>query len=120
MREPHPLFPRGYLQACLHLLLEESPRHGYELTAELERLGIQSKDKGLVYRALREMESEGLALSSWEPPATGPSRRMYELTADGRARLRLLTKTLLEAQHAIAAFVDRFDRVEASRRGAAA
>jgi PadR family transcriptional regulator PadR len=114
------VLPRGYLQACLQLLLREAPRHGYELAAQLEALGIRSRDKGLVYRALREMESEGLVLSCWQPPTGGPVRRTYELTAEGLPRLEALTSALRETQRVLSTFVSRFEALDLRPRDAAA
>jgi len=66
------------------LLLSEKPSHGYEL---LERLHQDSTeppaDTALLYRTLRQMESDGLVLSSWETGGNGPARRLYEVTNAG-------------------------------------
>jgi PadR family transcriptional regulator PadR len=42
---------------------------------------------GSVYPILERLESAGWASSAWEPETdrTGPRRRLYELTPDGRA-----------------------------------
>lgn len=117
---PRTVLPRPYLQACIHLLLSQSPSHGYDLVPHLAQFGIQTPDKGLVYRVLREMEGEGLVVSFWEPAAGGPPRRTYSLTTMGVTRLDTLTDTLRQAHRSFSAFVDRFDHLDSTSQDDAA
>jgi PadR family transcriptional regulator PadR len=75
---------RGFIQPWILLLLSERPSHGYEL---LERLHSGSPetpaDTALLYRTLRQMESDGLVRSAWETGGNGPARRLYEMTSEG-------------------------------------
>jgi PadR family transcriptional regulator PadR len=59
-------------------------RHGFDI---LDATGLPS---GTVYPILRRLESEALAISSWEDAAKAqrelrPPRRYYQLTASGLA-----------------------------------
>ena len=76
------VLPRGYLRACLLLLMAERPTHGYDLLARLGELGPHP-DAGGVYRILRTLEREGLVESWWGESEAGPARRLYRLTAEG-------------------------------------
>jgi len=63
---------------------------------ELNKRGLAPPDKiepGAIYTTLRRMEHKGLLTSKWEEKETGPDRRVYTLTEEGR---RIL-KTGLEA-----------------------
>lgn len=76
--------PRGDVRAAILLLLEERPRHGYEIIGEIaERSGgVWTPSPGSVYPTLQALEDEGLvALERVE------GRRTASLTLDGRAWL---------------------------------
>ncbi|MGH9177957.1 MAG: PadR family transcriptional regulator [Acidimicrobiales bacterium] len=86
--------PRKILRACLLLLLEERPGHGYDLLTRLEPLGFERSNPGRVYRALRWLESAGFVRPTWETTGVGPARRVYELSASGRHALEISAATL--------------------------
>jgi PadR family transcriptional regulator PadR len=77
------------VEPCLLTLLQEAPRHGYELISTLERFGLEPEmlDSAMVYRTLRQMEQAGWVVSTWETSGTGPARRVYDVTAAGREAL---------------------------------
>lgn len=72
-------------------LLAEEPMYGYDL---LERFRARSMGfwvevgKASVYQALRRLEEHGLASGRPLEGGPGPDRRVYRITAAGRARLR--------------------------------
>lgn len=76
--------------SLLYLLAKGQAKHGYEMVAEANRLGLTDSeiDAAAVYRTLREMERAGLVRSSWQTGPIGPARRSYELTPEGRERLQ--------------------------------
>ena len=75
--------PRHFLYPSLLLLLAEEPRHGYRLVDALLRLGFGPFDRPSVYRALIELEGDGL-LDSWvASPTAGSMRHVYALTEKG-------------------------------------
>lgn len=41
-------------------------------------------DAGGLYRVLRRLEEDGFVTSSWSEGESGPQRRDYEITAEGR------------------------------------
>ncbi len=77
------------VEPCLLTLLQEGPRHGYELMASVGRFGIEPADldSGLVYRTLRSMERQGWLTSEWDTGRPGPARRTYSITPAGRQAL---------------------------------
>ena len=75
--------PRHFVYPGLLLLLAEQPCHGYALVNELESLGLGKIDRPNIYRALGELERDGLVRSWDAPPLAGSTRHVYEITADG-------------------------------------
>ena len=90
------------------LLLRERPVHGYELLEQLPELTGERVDLGNLYRFLRLLEAEGLVSSRWDDEAPGPSKRIYELTDEGRALLAEWADALREGQERTEAFLERY------------
>lgn len=103
--------PRNYLRPCLLLLLAEGTSHGYELLDQLSSLGLSQPDPGGLYRCLRAMDEEGLVRSAWEPSTSGPARRTYELTDEGRGWLEAVAGSLAEAARALTAYRRRYNKL---------
>jgi DNA-binding PadR family transcriptional regulator len=78
-------FEHGDLRFVILALLEEQPRHGYELIKELEERtgGAYRPSPGVVYPTLALLEDEGFIRPSGD--ATG--RKLYEITDAGREAL---------------------------------
>lgn len=123
MTNPGPLevdgggLPRNFLRPCLLLLLSEMPSHGYDLLVRLGQLGLSAADPGGLYRMLRALERDGLVTSRWETSETGPARRTYELTDEGREWLHAWAGALAEGRRIVSAFLDRYDSVTVDAAG---
>lgn len=65
--------------------------YGYQIAKHLEREARESTllKQGTLYPLLRGMEGSGLLESEVEPSTSGPPRRYYTITEDGRATLKL-------------------------------
>ena len=79
--------PRRFLLPAVLLLLAEAPAHGYSLLKGLGQLNFGRVDRPSVYRALAQLERDGLVESRTEG-AAGKLRHVYELTGQGRQILR--------------------------------
>ena len=79
--------PRHFVYPAILLLLSEKPRHGYTLMEPLLGLGFGPVDRPTVYRALADLEHDGL-LRSWSAePKAGTTRHVYAPTDEGRRAL---------------------------------
>ncbi|KJY19743.1 MULTISPECIES: PadR family transcriptional regulator [Streptomyces] len=79
-----PVFAHGRLRLYLLKLLDEAPRHGYEVIRLLEERfqGLYAPSAGTVYPRLSKLEAEGLVTH-----ATEGGRKVYSITDAGRAEL---------------------------------
>ncbi|MBB1252822.1 PadR family transcriptional regulator [Streptomyces alkaliterrae] len=79
-----PVFAHGRLRLYLLKLLDESPRHGYEVIRLLEERfhGLYAPSAGTVYPRLAKLAAEGLVSQSTEG-----GRKVYSITDAGRAEL---------------------------------
>jgi DNA-binding PadR family transcriptional regulator len=66
-------------------LLEDGPRHGYDLKQSYDRLFAPGKPLkfGQVYSTLGRLERDGLVTEVSEQPGRGPDRRLYAITDNG-------------------------------------
>lgn len=70
-------------------LLQREPLHGYRLKQQLERFmsGCISVNYGTIYPLLKRLEERGeIETMAEEAGQSGPSRKIYEITAKGRDR----------------------------------
>ena len=96
-----------FAEPAVLLLLRERPVHGYELLDQLPDLTGERVDMGNLYRFLRLLEAEGIVRSQWDDAAPGPSKRVYELTGEGRVLLEAWANALAEARQRIDSFLAR-------------
>jgi DNA-binding PadR family transcriptional regulator len=81
------MFGHGDLKFVILSLMAEKPRHGYEIIREMEDRfgGAYSPSPGTVYPTLSLLEDLGYARATSEE---GSSRKVYEITGEGRAYLQ--------------------------------
>jgi DNA-binding PadR family transcriptional regulator len=79
-----PVFAHGRLRLYLLKLLDEAPRHGYEVIRLLEERfqGLYAPSAGTVYPRLAKLEAEGLVTHTTEG-----GRKVYSITDAGRREL---------------------------------
>ena len=115
-------FSAGELQVILLALLEERPRHGYELIKTLEERsgGFYVPSPGVIYPALTYLEETGLA----EVENEG-TKKLYKITEAGRQKVEenraMIDQTLAKLERIAEgmAFVNRMfdpDQPQGGRR----
>jgi DNA-binding PadR family transcriptional regulator len=79
------MFEQGALRLVTLRLLEEKPRHGYEIIKAVEETfgGAYSPSPGIVYPTLTLLEETGYARVVSEEGG----KKLYEITDEGRAHL---------------------------------
>lgn len=111
---------RGFLRPSILLLLAERPCHGYELMSRLEEFGLGpgAMDPSVLYRLLRMMEREGLAVSSLDDSGSGPARKVYSLTPEGREVLDMWGANIEGLTSFLDRFKERYQQLGAATTGA--
>ncbi|MBM0232943.1 helix-turn-helix transcriptional regulator [Micromonospora sp. STR1_7] len=96
------VFSHGRLRLYLLKLLDDGPKHGYELIRLLEErfLGLYAPSAGTIYPRLQRLEAEGLVSHT----AAG-GRKTYDITDAGRDELRQRAAELAALEADIAASV---------------
>jgi PadR family transcriptional regulator len=101
-----PEVKKGSAELLVLALIEERPRHGYEISKLIEARsdGALSFHVASLYPMLYRIERRGLIEGRWVEKAGQRRRRYYRLTAEGR---RVLARQRNVWQH----FVRALDRV---------
>lgn len=91
-----PVFAHGQLRLYLLSLLDEAPRHGYEVIRALEERfgGLYSPSAGSVYPRLARLEAEGLVARSDEGRTA-----VYRITDAGRDEVRARAGDIDDLEH---------------------
>src|SRR6059036_563379 len=75
-------FVKSFLDLFVLDLLDDGPKHGYELMRELKSRTGTRIGAGTLYPLLYELEERRLVLGEWVSP-TRRSRRVYKITDQG-------------------------------------
>ena len=98
----------GLVALVLLAVLDRTPEdlYGYEIAKRLQKAneGEALFKEGTVYPVLRALSANGLLTSRIVPSYSGPPRRYYRITAEGREVLRHWSGIW----HQTRDFVDRF------------
>jgi len=90
-----PVFRHGGLRLYLLKLLDEAPRHGYEVIRLLQDrfLGVYSPSPGTIYPRLARLEEEGLVTHD-----EVDGKKVYRITDKGREEIRSRLDDLAELE----------------------
>ncbi|MET8863294.1 PadR family transcriptional regulator [Nonomuraea sp. NPDC004580] len=97
-----PVFGHGRLRLYLLKLLDESPRHGYEVIRLLQDrfLGVYSPSPGTIYPRLARLEEEGLVTHE-----VVEGKKVFSITDKGREELNDRLDELADLEQEISASV---------------
>lgn len=103
-----------FLQSCLLVLLHREPGYGYSLMDGLQKFGFQTDqmDISIIYRALRNLEADGMVSDSWDNSSLGPQRRVYTITPQGEEMLVEWIENLRQRRKEIEALEGAYDAVK--------
>lgn len=98
---------KGVLELCVLEILARGDSYAYEIASQLaETIGM---GEGTVYPLMRRLDVNGLVETYLVESASGPSRKYYRLTREGRAELA-------RQRAAWRAFVGAVDRIVGAKK----
>jgi DNA-binding PadR family transcriptional regulator len=97
------------LQLIVLALVDEKPRHGYEIIKALEERshGVYTPSPGVVYPALTYLEEMGFAISEAEA-----NKKLYQITDSGKEHLAKNRALVDETLEQLSRFGRRMARVQ--------
>lgn len=102
--------PANWVVPFLLVRLREGDCHGRELARKMDCPGFEASRPRMIYRALQQMEKEGMIVSRGDGFDREPSRPRYSITKWGDTYLEYLANALVEYGEEINLFFRLFDR----------
>lgn len=96
---------RGAIEFCVLALLEQRKHYGFELVQELSRADGLLTSEGTIYPLLSRLRRDGLVDTEWRESTSGPPRKYYRLTRDGRDALQRYRRQWEQFRDAVDAIV---------------
>jgi transcriptional regulator len=99
---------RGTLDVLILKALSWGPSHGYDVARWIQSAtnDVLEVGEGTLYPALHRLQGRGWVISTWGVSENGRRARYYELTAAGRAQLRVEKATWTRYAHAVFAALE--------------
>lgn len=78
---------RGVLEHCVLAVVRERESYGFDIVKTLARNGRLVTSEGTIYPLLSRLRRDGLVTSRWRESESGPPRRYYRISDEGRRAL---------------------------------
>ncbi|WP_113663644.1 PadR family transcriptional regulator [Pedobacter nanyangensis] len=91
---------KGILEYCVLLIISRGEIYASDIIAELKRAKLLVVE-GTLYPLLTRLKNNGLLSYNWVESTSGPPRKYYVLTPEGRQILTQLDTTWQELVYAI-------------------
>ena len=81
---------QGTLDMLVLKVLATEPLHGYAIAQRIGQISraLLQVPQGSLYPALHRLENRGLLAATWAETDTGRAAKVYQLTRQGRKRLK--------------------------------
>ncbi len=91
---------KGVLEYCILSILQHGDAYTSEILTQLKDAKMLVVE-GTVYPLLTRLKNGGLLLYRWEESTSGPPRKYYGLTTDGKQFLKELNTTWADLTNAV-------------------
>jgi PadR family transcriptional regulator PadR len=86
-RNPLAELRRGVLEHCVLALVRDEESYGFDIVRALTAAGNLLTSEGTIYPLLARLRRDGLVTTKWRESESGPPRRYYRITSEGRRAL---------------------------------
>lgn len=92
---------KGLLELCILTALAEDERYGYELVKSLVAIPGLGVTEGTLYPLLSRLKAAGFVSSRLEESSSGPARKYYALTREGRRAMVAMNNYLAQLNEGV-------------------
>jgi PadR family transcriptional regulator PadR len=92
---------KGLLELCILNALAEEERYGYDLVKTLVGIPGLGVTEGTIYPLLSRLRVAGLISSRLEESSSGPARKYYALTKDGRKIMETMNEYMADLNRGV-------------------
>ncbi|GAB2699336.1 PadR family transcriptional regulator [Mucilaginibacter koreensis] len=97
---------KGILEYCILSIIARGEIYASDIIAELKNAQLLVVE-GTLYPLLTRLKNNGLLTYSWVESTSGPPRKYYNLSAEGKSVLEQLDKTWQELVFAVTTSIDK-------------
>ena len=97
---------KGVVELAVLGSLVRGESYGYRIVEELQKLDGLDLTESTVYPVLTRLARDGLLAVRAEVSPSGPTRRYYRLTADGKQRLRQLAESWRKVSRSLSTLIE--------------
>lgn len=83
---------KGFLDGCVLAIIQKEEVYGYELSQKLQQYGLRDISEGTIYPVLLRLQKSNWIAGTMRPSDSGPNRKYYSLTEEGKENLELIRK----------------------------
>jgi PadR family transcriptional regulator PadR len=91
---------KGVLEFCTLLIIEKDKVYASDILKELQQADLLMVE-GTLYPLLSRLKTQGVLKYTWEESPSGPPRKYYSLTAEGKDNLQDLKEKWHELNKSI-------------------
>lgn len=99
---------KGILEFCILLIISQDKTYTNDILKELHQADLIVVE-GTVYPLLNRLKNAGLLTYDWSESKSGPPRKYYSITREGRAFLEQLMTTWQSLDRSINALLKKFN-----------
>ena len=92
---------KGLLELSILNALSNEERYGYDLVKGLVEVHGLGVTEGTIYPLLSRLRVAGLISSRLEESASGPARKYYSLTKEGRKAMEAMNEYMVELNRSV-------------------
>ncbi|MGL4420278.1 MAG: PadR family transcriptional regulator [Gemmataceae bacterium] len=100
---------RGVVELCILAVLQRNESYGYEIVERLSHEAKLPMTESTVYPILTRLQRDGLLSSRMQRSGTGPPRRYFRLTAEGRLRFQQMVREWKQLQELVGKLLESVD-----------
>jgi len=104
-RNPLTELRRGVLEHCVLAVVREEESYAFDIVRELGSAGDLVTSEGTIYPLLSRLRRDRLVTTTWRESDTGPPRRYYRITDDGRRVLDAFARDWARFRDAVDALI---------------
>lgn len=98
---------KGILEFCILLIISQGKIYASSILKELKKADLIVVE-GTIYPLSARLKNSGLLAYDWEESKSGPPRKYYTLTVEGRAVLKQLLKTWGALDKSLSSLLKKF------------
>ncbi len=100
---------KGILEYCILSIIARDETYASDIIAELKKAQLLVVE-GTLYPLLTRLKNNGLLTYNWVESTSGPPRKYYTLSDEGRKMLEQLDKTWQELAFAVQTAIGKNDK----------